>query len=1531
MNDLGNREVHELKFQIRYKKEGTDTWFYHMTAGYQYFIYVYDITSKYSQEKIGRKEYNSFKGDIFESGVYIYKYVKKYAVTVDPTNMIVIDTVYKNAQRLAYSLKDLSTGRYEVEIIRVSNYSEDTRTANQLTLDYINEIVYDDFTYPNVALLSVTAMATDQLSSLPRISALVENTTIAGTEKSKSNPAWACYDLLKREGIADKDIDLEKFQEWADYCDTEKFEVSLYLDTQQDLQTALNMISIIGRATVVQFGSKFSPLVENVVELPTQSFLFTSGNIIDSSFEMATIPYAERSNVVEVTYYDKDDDYNAKPEQEQSFDFDANTREIKSSISLYGCTNKEIAKRYAKFCLNKNRYITNTVSFSASVDSIACSIGEVIFVGVTGMTNTLADGRLNEVSGNFVSLDTFVSLEKDETYELQIRTEDDDLISFDYLHSADSTETDTLELAFFPEIENPLNIVYAFGKQVSKSTNMYRVLSITRDSDFKRKITAIEYNPSVYDDDVEIELEEMVSLPGVTNLIASEMLLTKIDGSIDEIIALSWEGNSLSYDIYLDGTKIASTDSNSYVIKDIFVKTKIYKIKVNDLQITHTYNGAGALLSTVQNVSSIYNNGVYTIIWDASADILFDYYEVVIGGVTYKTTNSFYEISTLANGIYEVLIYSINTLGEKSEATEYQLTIESKTIGTIALEADTKVNQVVVDMAQNIERLDATIEENSQNLVSTVETLTSSITTAEQSIDDLGVETLDNFALTEVKIQESKVIAQSANGKWEANAETLILGPDGKLTGIHAKANNDISEVVISADKFKIEDAIGTPFSVIDGEIYNNTKVNFSKNPKIATKEDLKDLSSISFIEDDIDDGVEFYQFGRSLNLFGTAVPSGEYTKKQSLRTKLSYENGAIFSWEHKKENHLGESPLRQGYSVNVKDGETNETVFASNVLLFNGAPFLVENEPFYGIWGDYYIKGLEEQYYIDNPTATAEEYNTYKAAYINKDGITREVNGAPIYYTTSFIYDDSNIIVFEDGLERFRIPLSSGRVLNVEISFPPTETITDENAPTESKYTHIYGSSLYLHKWDRYYNNTNLISEISELNTSLTALTSSTANEQFSLNNKILEETQERLNQDALLDLKVTDEETKRINALSALQVEYKNYQDIVLKALADEIITAEEQALISVAWDNVQLTKNQFTNLQTNINTLDEKVNQLTTVESISWQTEVQNAINNDLTTIDGGKIVAVEALVEKLNVLGGIIADSLNANAIISNTIDGSIINGARINGSVISTSYLDLDGELQVLTNYHISVATYNGNPSLYSDSVYISADNEYRIPSISIVRETTISKNMSVGAWLYGKIRAYNVANAGHNAKAVRINPTIDISTTFNILSTKVTLNNRSAPTGSSSFRVYVGSSYFTVTQGLSGAYMNNYGDDSNKWSNVESGSVVVNGYTMANDLRANSHTDKESTLSTVSNSATYSFTFNGVSFTASFLMYSTGVMILYIKVNAGSYPLASNFTSSYLFRTYCSSLAGNITHNTKSSLISSSVTINNMI
>ncbi len=135
-------------------------------------------------------------------------------------------------------------------------------------------------------------------------------------------------------------------------------------------------------------------------------------------------------------------------------------------------------------------------------------------------------------------------------------------------------------------------------------------------------------------------------------------------------------------------------------------------------------------------------------------------------------------------------------------------------------------------------------------------------------------------------------------------------------------------------------------------------------------------------------------------------------------------------------------------------------------------------------------------------------------------------------------------------------------------------------------------------------------------------------------------------------------------------------------------------------------------------------------------------------------------------------GLIAENISATI-----IDGKTITGAKIIGSVIKASYLDLDGELEVLTNFYLisSIGSISQIPALAaSEGRYVTsyvynslhdsvpdvsispAGSIYRIPSLSRVSETP--GTVGNGTTLTGRLRAYNQYNTGNSMKAVKRRP-----------------------------------------------------------------------------------------------------------------------------------------------------------------------------
>ena len=89
---------------------------------------------------------------------------------------------------------NLSPNKYYLRAKFVSEPSIGSRYGSDCYLEYITEEIGDDFIYPSTALISIRALATDQLSgSSPKISCIVT--------ANSNNPALICKQMLTESGI----------------------------------------------------------------------------------------------------------------------------------------------------------------------------------------------------------------------------------------------------------------------------------------------------------------------------------------------------------------------------------------------------------------------------------------------------------------------------------------------------------------------------------------------------------------------------------------------------------------------------------------------------------------------------------------------------------------------------------------------------------------------------------------------------------------------------------------------------------------------------------------------------------------------------------------------------------------------------------------------------------------------------------------------------------------------------------------------------------------------------------------------------------------------------------------------------------------------------------------------------------------------------------------------------------------------------------------------------------------------------------
>ena len=535
----------------------------------------------------------------------------------------------QTALRKTFKVQGLPEDSYQVRARFYEEPQTGSRYGSTMYFEYLQETITDDFTYPNTALLGLRILATDQLSgSLPRVSVIASN--------SLNNPSDVCKDILERSGENLSSAELTKFTEWKNNCIDRGYTCNIYFDSVYTVRKALDIVGLLGRGSVIQFGSKWSVIIDKPDETPVQGFLFTMGNITKDSFNEQFLPLQDRANKIEITYYDDTADYAPQILEVSNATYDTVDTVITSSINYVGCTNKDMALRYAKYLLNCNRYLTITQSFEVDTEAMICRVGDVIKVA-HDLPQIGYSGRIVSATTSEIVLDREVLMEAGESYYIEIRYSDtDQIVTANVVNS--ETETDTIEISPALTKAPTKHDIYSFGT-TNRTSKKMRVLNITKGAKQRSKITAIEYIEDIYNDSEQIEAFSESTF-GLKGLSLTETI-SYTNTSVVSTITASWRGESLYYNVYVNNVFYATTYNNTI---DIAGKEapETYTVKIVDSRGAEV-NGKITLIGRFAppepptNFKAIQNGNIVRFNWTKSIALDVEKYEIR-AGVTWESS-----------------------------------------------------------------------------------------------------------------------------------------------------------------------------------------------------------------------------------------------------------------------------------------------------------------------------------------------------------------------------------------------------------------------------------------------------------------------------------------------------------------------------------------------------------------------------------------------------------------------------------------------------------------------------------------------------------------------------------------------------------------------------------------------------------------------------------------------------------------------------------------------------------------------------
>lgn len=468
------------------------------------------------------------------------------------------------AIRRAFRLDHIAANRYEVRCKCISKSGTSTRDSTRIFWSQLSGIIYEPFSHPGKILIGIKALATEQLSGSDIAVTwrqTVEHVNVYNPQskryeqRSARNPAWVCYDILHRckklkninsgkdeyvsfGGVKASQIDYQPFADWAEHCDYLKLNFEHIFDAASSLWDALKIPETFGRGKVIMKGTRFSCVCDKP-SVPVQ--LFTVGNMVADKFSKEYMGITDRANAVEITFVNKEKDYQKDAITVYDEDWDKeDTYRNPTQVTLTGCTDFTQAYAHGKYLLRINRHMIRTCTWEADIDALACQVGDQVLVS-HDVPQWGESGRILVATDNTLTLDRAVKMQEGENYSVVIRYADDHLETRGVVWQAEESDQIVLYEAFAtpPKLDD----LFAFGK-VDREAKPFIVVDISRTNDLTATLTGIEYVPAVYEESLDapvIDYNPGVSKYEVLSVSAKEETYHQADGTLVSNINVSWQ------------------------------------------------------------------------------------------------------------------------------------------------------------------------------------------------------------------------------------------------------------------------------------------------------------------------------------------------------------------------------------------------------------------------------------------------------------------------------------------------------------------------------------------------------------------------------------------------------------------------------------------------------------------------------------------------------------------------------------------------------------------------------------------------------------------------------------------------------------------------------------------------------------------------------------------------------------------------------------------------------------------------------
>ena len=425
--------------------------------------------------------------------------------------------------RKLYEITVPDTGTYDIRVSRTTKESGNASVIDTIYLDFIQSWTEDSAGNrapvngsSRFSLLGLELKATDQLNGIiDELNAVctLRSRVYKGTGTGPSaweegdavNPASAILYLLtdpyaNPSPLTDDEIVWDEFEAFYRFCDEHGFECNAYISSEEySIGDIIGYIASSNLAEIRRAGRKIGIIIDAAISHYTQ--LFTPRNAWDFSVSRtfgddvryfrikyidASIGYEETERIVSLS-------------SDGTIVFDAEIPEDESGteISLVGVTDPEHAAYVGRQRLREISRQRRTFTWTSDIEGILCVPGDVVLLAHSQFSIGLGEGRIKKLIRNNgilegIELDTELPFEDGKSYSMIIRSGED--ISSPL--SIGDHDGKIIYLSTEPEQEISIGDLCAIGETAAAVP--VQITSIERDADGSCRITAVDYDASVY-------------------------------------------------------------------------------------------------------------------------------------------------------------------------------------------------------------------------------------------------------------------------------------------------------------------------------------------------------------------------------------------------------------------------------------------------------------------------------------------------------------------------------------------------------------------------------------------------------------------------------------------------------------------------------------------------------------------------------------------------------------------------------------------------------------------------------------------------------------------------------------------------------------------------------------------------------------------------------------------------------------------------------------------------------------------------